>query len=135
MKNIIILIGLMTGSQYASARPIIRDRCQTQMNSYSHVTICNHEDEYSYSYGFTIYYQYGLLRETSRVLVGGVITADGYSHNIYAGSSDWSNKPLNIREDGVGVISPGAGGYSHPRIEVYFQTTDGKFDSQYGQNY
>ncbi|MGZ3775611.1 MAG: hypothetical protein ACXVCY_17025 [Pseudobdellovibrionaceae bacterium] len=131
----ITLTALMIASQFASARPIIQDRCQTRTSSHSQVTVCDYEDESSYNYGFTVYYQHGLLNETSRVLLGGVITAGGYSHNIYTGSSDLSNKPLSIRQDGVGMMSLGAAGYTHPRIEVYFQSTDGRYDSQYGQNY
>lgn len=119
----------------AQARPAITQVCQTQKNAFSEVTACDQQDMFSgQSYGTTIYYKRGLLNVSRNVLVGGVKSSNGYSFNIYDGTSDFSNKPLYIQNDGTGAIGfPGAG--AHQKIEIYFMTQDGQYDSVYGNNY
>lgn len=119
----------------AEARPILVNRCLTDSNVFSEITVCSNEDsETGQSYGYFVTYRNGLLNESRQVLLGGIKYENGISHNIYDGGIDWSNELLTINKDGSGSGGFPGGGI-HDRIELYFQIPDGQYDSDYGNNY
>lgn len=119
----------------AYARPSIGSRCQTQVSSYSEVTVCAEVDLGTDAiYGYSVLYRDGLLRDGARVLLGGTRTVDGRRLNIYEGTSDYANKPLLVQGHGFGAARI-PGGKRGETLALYFEDGAGRFDSHYGANY